>query len=373
MKQIFSFFINLFSKGVRVKKNRIMFETGLGKANDNPRAMYDYFKKEHSDKVDLKFIVTNGTDIKGIDNLDIVYRGTIKYLWIMMTSKVWFRSQSMGSIVKKKPNQIYIQLWHGDNLKREGYDRLANTKHDKPRMTHTSEWDYLVTRTKFYSDIMKSATSYDGKIIEMGLPRYDFLTTDAYRNSKNDLLDKFAFNDNVKNVILYAPTYRDWEDTPNLQGVTDIVNILPPENVLLLRLHPHLLEYSKTIKLPENVVNVTDYNNIEELYIISDCLITDYSSVFYDYFVNNDNIGWYIYDEEQYYQERGNNYISYDELPGWVARTPEELQYNLLKNMNGLSSELIKKNKSFRDRYFYNIDGLSSQRIADYTIETYIE
>lgn len=335
LKKIASTILSLTSKLVPVDQRLLLFETGLEKADDNPRAVYDYLLKTNEYNFKHKFVVSKETDTTGILPADVVYRNSLKFYWYMMRSKVWVRAQSLGSLVKKKDNQIYLQLWHGSEFKKEGYNIKNLPVEQRVQQGHTKEWDVFVATNERDIEYFRSAVGwYKGEAHALGLPRYDHLLTKEYLSKKAHVFETYKIPTTYQKYILYAPTFRDWELNESVdvisKGLNDVIAVMPKEYALLIRLHPLLLKQSKSLTLPENCFPVTHVNQITDLFLIADTIISDYSSIVYDYMLVNDSIVWYLYDKERYFAERGGVYYDYDtDLPGIVCETAAELKETL--------------------------------------------
>lgn len=374
LKEVVSSILSFVSKMVPVDSHLLLFETGLDKADDNPRAVYDYLLKNNPYNFKHKFVVTKETDITGIDPNDIVYRRTVKFYWFMMRSKVWVRAQSLGALVKKKNNQIYLQLWHGTELKKECYNIHDTPIEERIQKSHTKEWDLFVATNERDVELFKTSVGwFDGEFEVLGLPRYDNLfsknTVDS--NEKKNILKKYRIPTTYKKYILYAPTYRDWEmnqgnDVVSI-GLNDVISVIPKDYALLIRLHPLLLEQSKSLTFPENCFPVTHVNKISDLFFIADTLITDYSSVVYDYMLVSKSIIWYLYDKERYFNERGGVYYDYEtELPGYVCDKIEELK-KAIDSLDSFEMRALmdKKHKASMEIIHKYTDGNASSRVVE--------
>jgi CDP-glycerol glycerophosphotransferase len=197
--------------------------------------------------------------------------------------------------------------------------------------------------------------------------------TNSYKDIDN--LKKDLSIDSSKKIILYAPTWRDNQHISG-QGYTYDLNIdfgklreeFGDEYIILFRAHYFI---SNNIDLSEYegfVYDVSKYDDINELYVISDILITDYSSVFFDYANLKRPIMFYMYDFDEYKNNMRDFYIDIDELPGPIAKTQNEL-IEAIKNVETYQKDYGEKYKAFYDKYDYLDDGNASQRLLDICIK----
>ena len=261
--------------------------------------------------------------------------------------RYWVFNTRVPSYAVKKPDQYYIQTWHGTPLKRLGYDveQYITGADDKESLrysyrTDAARYDVLLSPSPFYTEKMTSAFHLKalGKadaVLEKGYPRNDALYA-ASAEKIAALRAQFGIGPGEK-VILYAPTWRENALDPG-KGSTYGEGIafdlkLDPEKLLdaagagsrlLLRMH----YFSRQTSQPDNpagrIVDVSEYDDINDLYLISDLLITDYSSVFFDYAVLDRPILFYMYDLDSYQNVR-DFYLPLSSLPGSVVRAEDAL------------------------------------------------
>jgi CDP-glycerol glycerophosphotransferase len=337
-------------------------------------------------------------------NTIVVKYNKSEYFRYMGMAKYWITNSRIPDSIKKKDDQVYIQCWHGTPLKKLGYDievageNAINSKDDlnKKYSDDSIRYTYMISPSEFSSEKFASAFKLqDPSIIQtIGYPRNDFLSnytqddidaimkkltiselaqTNSYKDIDN--LKKDLSIDSSKKIILYAPTWRDNQHISG-QGYTYDLNIdfgklreeFGDEYIILFRAHYFI---SNNIDLSEYegfVYDVSKYDDINELYVISDILITDYSSVFFDYANLKRPIMFYMYDFDEYKNNMRDFYIDIDELPGPIAKTQNEL-IEAIKNVETYQKDYGEKYKAFYDKYDYLDDGNASQRLLDICIK----
>ena len=260
-------------------------------------------------------------DIKEIHRANLVVMGTKEYYKLMASCKYLFNDTSFLPFFIKKEGQIYLNVWHGTPLKHlgksihDGYHAIGNVQ------KNFFVADYLLYPNQYMMDHMIEDYMLENishsKILLAGYPRNTIFFD---KKRKEEIRKELKIED--KQVIAYMPTYRD-NSTPEeeINTVTKLLkNIdkkLTKNQVMYINLHPFVgnqMEYQfKHIKkFP------TEYETYEFLNA-TDCLITDYSSVFFDYAITKNKIILFNYDQQDYFKDRG-CYITLEELP--FPKTP---------------------------------------------------
>lgn len=328
-----------------VDEKKVFFITFSGRGySDSSKAMYEYMMKAPEYK-DYKF-VWSFREPERFEFLKNERTEVVKYRSkaenkALRTSKYWISNYRMLDHQHPKKNQVYVQCWHGTPLKRLGYDLSASDNamnsmqeiRQKYR-TDAAKFSYLVSPSPFTTKVFATAwnlveTGQTDKIIEEGYPRNDRLINATPEEVKK-LRQNLGVDD--KKVILYAPTWRDNQHTSGT-GYTYKTEVdfdklkdeLGDEYVILFRAHYLVANSFDFDKYKDFVVDVSSYSDINELYLAADILITDYSSVFFDYSNLGKPIIFYMYDLEQYAGELRGFYISLDELPGPIVRDEDHL------------------------------------------------
>lgn len=363
MKKILEIIVNNFFSIFKIDNNKIVFQGNQNMIDGNPRAIYEYMKKFFP-SYRLICIVNKDVDISSIDSKDCVFYKTFKGYYHLATARYWIRSQSFGGLLKKRKGQVYIQTWHGHGaLKKMSYDvdSLKATNNGE-ELEHVKDWDYFIATDELDGNVIKSSTNYKGKILELGAASMDLLNQNNQEKSKM-IKKELGIKNNKKKIVLYAPTFREKDLESNL--VTVPIEKLRDldEYIFLVRLHP-LIENKVDKKIfSKNIINVCDYYDVSNLLLISDILISDYSSIIYEFAILNRPMILYAYDYDLYQKERG-FYIDYFTLPCPICYTQDELfecikkqKYNLKKYQNQL--------KSFNNKYNKLNDGHATERIVN--------
>ena len=362
LKKILIYLINKIFEIFPIEKNKIIFESGRDLIDGNAKAVYDYIIKHNISKFKLIWLVTKKTDVSEIKKQNYAYYKTIKGLYHLATANYLIKNQSIGEVIKKKKGQIYIQLFHGNGvMKKMGYD--VDEEKDRPVVPHAREWDYYIANDINEEKVIKSSTGYKGKIEVLGMASVDTVINNCKnKNRQKEILKKLNI-DNGKKNILYAPTFRDYDlDKRTISVPIKELSKLKDYNVII-RLHPLIKDKVDTSLFKfDNIVNGCNYPDVCDILPISDILITDYSSIFYEYMPVNSPIIFYPYDYEKYVKLRGGFYLDYNkELPGPICYNEKEL-VKTIKYIDKIYPTYEEKRKKFNKKYNSLSDGKASER-----------
>lgn len=360
------------------KKKLVIFESFHAKQySDNPRAIYEYMKEKYP-KYELLWSVDRSA-IPLFESFGIPYlrRFSIEWFLTFPRAKYWVNNVRLPIWMPKPPGTIYVQTWHGTPLKKLGVDieeiHMPGTKtetYKKNFVTESSKWDFLVSPNAYSTEIFKRAFMYEGKVIESGYPRNDVLAVpsetlmSSIKNQLNIPIDK--------KVMLYAPTWRDNEFYRKGKYKFEFQFDLErwkekygSEWVLLSRMH-YLVAENLDFSAHEGVVfNVSNYPDIRDLYLISDMLITDYSSVFFDYAILNRPIVFFMYDLEIYRDQlRGFYFDIESESPGPIVQNEKEL-FQVIDEISNSYVQLDSAAVAFKEKFNSLEDGKATERVVN--------
>lgn len=367
----------------KVDDKTIFFEVYDGRNYTcSPKAIYEKMltMKEFKDfKFVWAFNEPSKHDVMKDKRLVIVKTNTKDYYKYISSSKYWIVNSIMDECITKKKGQVYVQCWHGTPLKRLRYDievngAVLNTIEEirKRNDRDAVKFDYFISPSKYCTEKFTSAFNLValGKkdiIIEEGYPRNDSLFN---RNKKDvdKIKDKLGIPKDKK-VICYLPTFRDNQHTSGVGYTYNLVidfdslkKRFGKDYVILFKPHYFIANKIDLSKYKNFVYNVANYDEINDIYLASDLLITDYSSVFFDYANLNRPVMFYMYDFDDYKNNLRDFYISLDELPGPIAKTQKELE-DYIVNIDKSVSKYKKTYDKFNDKYNYLDDGNASERV----------
>ena len=310
-----------------LKKKWIVFESMWGsKFSCNPRYLYEYIDKNHPDYTCIWSLKDECIPITG--NGVRVRRLSWKYLYYMARAKYFVNNVNFADSYEKRKGQIEVQTMHGTPLKTIGLDvpgDFPTKKSEKKYIRKCKRWDYLIVQSKFVADLAPSAFKFENTIMDTGYPRTDILYSSNNEEEMSRLKEKLGLPKDKK-VIMYAPTWRVRDKFELMLDLEKMKEKFSDEYVLILRLHHFSAKGWKGVPADGFVYDLTDYESIEDLYIITDILITDYSSVMFDYAVLDRPMLFFTYDLDEYRDKlRGFNIDIEKEAPGPLLYTSDEV------------------------------------------------
>ena len=368
---------------LKVRENTILYESRDGNSmTDNPYAMFMYMLNNPSYKhfthiwsiADYEGLSSVMARYKDYPNVKFVKRNSTQYLKCLATCQYLINNSTFQSFFTPKEEQVYINTWHGTPLKSMGFDIPGNPSHSQNVVRNFLSTSYLLSpnqhTTKMYTDSYKLKGLYEGTIIEEGYPRID-LTLNTDSKKFRDHLRELGLNiSEEKETILYAPT---WKGTNVAKANNDTLQIIADMDYLrekvgeqyniLIKVHPYLYKVASQFMELKNIL-IPDYIDPNELLSTVDMLITDYSSIFFDYLVTGKPILFYTWDADVYTEERG-QYLSHESLPGAIVYNSEEL-VDAIKQIKSIHSRFANNYQTLKDQFTRHEDGHVTERIVEY-------
>ena len=362
-----------------VNKKLVVFESFAGKQySDNPRAIYEYMK-ENCPGYELVWSVDRAR-MSYFEQKDVkfVRRFSIRWLFLMTRAKYWVNNARLPLWLPKPKHTVYLQTWHGTPLKRLAMDmdevHMPGTNTEKYKanfIKESSNWDYLVSPNGYSTEIFKRAFQFDRKMIESGYPRNDFLLNANNEGTIQELKQRFGLPLDKK-LILYAPTWRDNQFYRkgkykfNLElDLQRMREELGDSYIVIMRMHYLVAENMDLSEYEGFAYDFSHLEDIRELYLISDLMITDYSSVFFDYANLRRPMIFFTYDIEDYRDNLRGFYFDFEEkAPGLLTKTTEELIAEV-KEIEKNNFQLSDRFEEFYQKFCYLECGQSSKRVVD--------
>ncbi|UQX46210.1 CDP-glycerol glycerophosphotransferase family protein [Bacillus velezensis] len=268
----------------------------------------------------------------------------------------------MTSVLNRRPQTTCIQVWHANgSLKKFGLEDVTNQNRPASDISRFKKvyrsFDFVTVGSDAMADVFKKSFGIrDGQLLKTGVP----LTDVYYEEHKPELKHKWP-----KKIILYAPTFRDYDMQSFRLPFTEeqLTNALNGEYMLLVKLHPAVLHQISASFESELIKNVSDMR-LHDLLKAADILITDYSSVPFEFALLNKPIFFFTYDLEEYDQKRGliDNYTSV--IPGKACHDSEALLEEMTKKP--FRAEEMKR---FSDKWNMYSDGNSSSKLLQFAEE----
>lgn len=360
-----------------IDHNLIIFSSMHGKSyNDsvkylylellnNPKYSNYHFIWAFNNPLEYTYLINNRTRV-------ISYLSD-EYFECLSKAKYIFTSTRIIDGFEFKPNQVYVQTWHGSPLKKLGVDivetsnaRTSTLDYQLMNQNDSYRIKYFLSQNSFSTEKFISAFELKEtcSILELGYPRNDLLFN-YNQDDINRIKDSLNIDYNKK-IILYTPTWR--ENSLNMNKYQDeevidfdkILNELNNEYLILYRSH-----YMSSNNINnKNIIDVSKYDDISELFIISDLLITDYSSTFFDYSNLKRPIIFYMYDYDKYLNNtRGVYQEVLDDLPGVIVKDESSL-IEAIRN-NKVSDNI----DYFTNKYCLNDNKDSSKKVLERIIQ----
>jgi len=367
---------NVMRKVLSVDDKLILFESGVGKQYaDSPKEIYEEIIKRNLD-YRIVWVCNNNIRLKDVENTKRIKRLSPSYYYYLAKAKYWINNQNLPTYIQKRPQTTYLQTWHGTPLKKmlHDIDNVMGRSDDYvERVSQAVQtWDYLISPSAYATEAFKSAFQYDGDILEIGYPRNDVF----YKENRNEIAQKVRSRLHIpknKKVILYAPTFRDNQATRNNRftfniemDLFDMQKELGEEYIILLRMH---VAVTNKLKLDEEldsfVFDVSRYSDMQELLLITDILITDYSSVMFDFANTKRPMLFFTFDLETYRDDVRGFYMDFEEkAPGPLLKNTDEIIEHV-KNIDEMTKQYQRKYEDFYQKYCYLEDGNATKRATD--------
>lgn len=313
-----------------VRKNRILFNTFIGKHfSCNPKYMFlDLYAKYGNS---LEYIWCRNeydTELATYSNVRTVKFRSFRYVFVLCTCGVYITNNGVDSYIPKRKKQLFIDTWHGGGA----YKSLD--KVNKQSVVEAGRrsvlTDYFVSSCAAFTKNLSAQWCADvTKFLPVGMPRNDLLLREKDNATLKDTIKVSAGIPLNKKAVLYAPTFRGLSISPDLFDLTLDAGILLStlekrfggEFVFLFRCHHTML---KKIQAGDNVLDVSSYNDMQELLLAADVLVTDYSSSIWDWSLMFKPCFLFTPDLDEYDAEQG-FYTPFSEWPFPYGKTNEEL------------------------------------------------
>lgn len=324
-----------FSGLLPIKKNKIVFCSFYGKGySDHCKAITEALLKSGK-ALDIVWLVRPGEEASLPEGVRAVNYNSSRRIRELCTAKCWVDNCRKGAL-KKRRGQFYMQVWHGLALKR--IEKDAATKLDDDYTPYairdSKQIDVIISNCTHMTKVYKTGFWYDGRVEEFGSPRNDILFTPA-----EPLREKVhtAFSlPQERRLVLYGPTFRADHSLDAYKLDTDLLRRTLSDRfggdwTVLVRMHPAVEALSEQVFSYDGktVCNATAYPDIMELLAASDCVITDYSSLMFDFALTKRPCFQFATDLQAYMADR-NFYFPLTELPFPRSESNAALAENIL-------------------------------------------
>jgi CDP-glycerol glycerophosphotransferase len=362
---------NVFTK-VPLDNETIVFESHMGKQySDSPRAIYEELKRSGA-KFRAVWVHADAHANGFPADVKLVRRQSYGYLRELGRARYWVDNQGFPHDLKKRPGTTYIQTWHGSAFKRMGWDQAALKSESKSRQRQVQRaidrFDVFLVRSEHDVRTLTRGLRVGAELMRVGYPRNDALVNGDNADEQKALRKSLGLEDG-RRVVLYAPTFRAEQLTRGSKlelpfELSDFVDRFGDDTVLLVR--PH---YLTTFVLPpqyqHSVRNAGEVHDVTPLLQISDALITDYSSLMFDYALLDRPMVFHVPDLDDYVGSARGAYFDLSETaPGPLTRTGDEL-FAALADLPGNAAAFAGKRREFVAQFGEYDTGKAAKSVVD--------
>ncbi|WP_433540976.1 CDP-glycerol glycerophosphotransferase family protein [Streptosporangium sandarakinum] len=354
-----------------VDRRLAVFESAEGGAyTGNPRYVYEELRRRDA-PIRVVWSHTGDTAHFPRDAV-LVRRNTFRHAWFLARARYWVDSHNLPYCYRKRRATRYLQTWHGQVFKKMGLDdpRLrAQPAMARRYAEAVARWDVLLTPGPDFRRDFGDASGFTGEALHAGYPRTDVLVRhdEPEQRERARRAREFFEVPEGRRVILYAPTYRD-ERRFSGESIRLDPQVLAAELgrdwVILVRAHP-FDRFTVPDPLGHFVRDASSYPEVNDLMLASDVLVTDYSSIMFDYVCLGRPILYYADDYEHYATDRRGVCFDLERLaPGPLLRNPGEL-VAALNRLDTVTERYGERYADFRARWCALDDGRAARAVVD--------
>ncbi|WP_406106214.1 CDP-glycerol glycerophosphotransferase family protein [Streptomyces sp. NBC_01003] len=329
-----------------VSKGLVVFESHMGKSyGDSPRAVHEELLARGAR---VRCVWSYATSPAGFpDGARLVRRWSWRYLWALARAEWWVDNQGFPHALDKPRHTTYLQTWHGSAYKRMGFDEARHRTRNAPEREKlrraVGRFDHFMVRSEH--DVRTLAHAYripEERLLRAGYPRNDRLVEARGRDEREGRFPRPAPATELgipdhRTVVLYAPTFRGVPKKGRAVqlplDVREFAERFGDTHVLLVRAH-YTEAASLPVTPPGTVIDVSGHHDVSELLVLADVLITDYSSIMFDYALLDRPLVHFAPDLDAYAADRGTYFDLRTTAAGPVVETQEEL----LRTLDGLKA-----------------------------------
>ncbi len=357
-------------------REQILFSSFHGKqCGDNPRAIADELRRRGDHTIALWAITDRSVPVPS--GAQPVLIGTRAYFSALARSRYLIYNDHVPLPYRKRAGQRHVQTWHGTPLKRLGYDigtpsSASGVRYLDYMAGDVAQWDLLLSPNPFSTPIMRRAFRFTGEICETGYPRNDaLLTVPPTTGAGAEIRARLGVRPGVK-VAMYVPTWRDNQHDEAGRYLLDFrldlaaaAERLAGEWVLLIRGHHLMAGGIQAAAIPGFTIDVTGYPDIGDLLRVTDALITDYSSVMFDFAPTGRPMLFFTYDLEQYRDQLRGFYFDFEaDAPGPLLATSDQV-VAALADIGSVAVAYSAAHAAFTARFCPLDDGKAAARACD--------
>ena len=349
-RSLMNSFMRIWGLFVSTDEKMVLFSALGCKYNDSPRAIYEYMLKQSRFKGYRMVWALENLDTKIIGSPMKVKVDTLAYFQLTLKAHYWITSVNVERGLRyKKKDCIYLNTWHGCSLNAVGNDVPGRNDYD------FSHLNFFCYESEFHKKVlMRSFNAPESIMLASGLPRNDALYHVTWEDVEKKKKKLGLPPD--KKVILYVPTWRDSDDHGKTYSLKPPIHIkkweseLKDDYVILFRTH-HYTTQLLGIEFNDFVRDYSSYPDINDLFIVSDLLISDYSSCITDFSILERPVICFAYDYQVYAKRRHLNIDFEKEMPSGVLQTEDEVIAHI-QHLD-YSEECVKTRDMIKNKFTY--------------------
>jgi CDP-glycerol glycerophosphotransferase len=340
--------------------------------SDSPRAIHEELVRRGAPLEHLWVVQDGMCEVP--PTAKVVREGSREYYEALGNARFVVSNDHFPGWFARRPDQVCLQTWHGVPLKRLGFDVTARrsqlNRFAVDWEQQVENWQYVISPNRFSTPILRRAYAVEGEMLETGYPRDDVLARPDRDVLTRELRRRLGIPEG-KRVVLYAPTYRDHvfdrHGRYRLDLRLDLERLraaVGDDTVILFRKHHYIVDPVPTD--PHGFVrDVSSYPDGTELLLAADVLVTDYSSMMFDFANTGRPMLFYTYDLDAYQDEIRGFYLDFVKtVPGPLLRTTDELA-GALGDLEGVQASYADRYRDFVAKFCELDDGNASARVVD--------
>ncbi len=351
-----------FAHGRPPALDAVFFESFFGRnATCNPRAMDREVARRRPDLP--RYWSVDDYSIEVPEGSTPLIVGSEQWWKVRETARWIVTNEWLRTRFVKRGFQTVLQTWHGSMYKKIGLDRKTGRIGLEKARLERSNWDMFISQNSDTTPIIKQSYDFDEGVVESGYPRNDELL-DPDPSRVADIRERIGIPEG-STAVMYAPTWREEGQEVELLDIVELSDRLGPGFTFLQRGHVRTLDLGEVVR-HDNVIDVSTYPQINDLYLASDLLITDYSSMMFDFSVTRQPMIFFTPDFDEYTDPKVRGvYFDLEEIsPGPVVRTPDEV-VDLLGSIDTWAPTYDERYEAWCARFNHADDGHAAERAVD--------
>jgi len=350
-----------------IRTDVVLFDSWRGQFSDNPRAISEELHRRGSGLRHV-WVLDPALECDVPEWVTPVAPGSLAHLSMLGRARYLVANGTVPGFHHKRRGTTFLQTWHGTPLKRIGFETRwqpsrASQQARRTLKRNVPNWDLLLSPSRFSTPLLRQAFRFEGPILETGYPRNDLLLAPEADEIRTRTRAALGIADG-RRAVLYAPTFRDDARFSREAEVQRLAHELGDEHVVLLRMHE--IDAARAALAPSALFkDVSGYRDNRELYLAADALITDYSSLMFDFAITRKPMLFFTPDLEHYRDELRGFYIDFEaEAPGPLLASVEQVADAVL-NLDAIVDRSRDAYARFVDRFCDLDDGHASERAVD--------